>query len=164
MIDDPKIVETESQMAAVIHLTMPRAKILGRIPPAIEELVKVIQEQGQTVAGPMFTHSLTCSTEQFDLQVGFLVDVPVSQSGRVKPGELLATRVARTVYHGGYEGLAGARSEFGRRMQKEWVRELAQEGLEAGLGFWNSYVAGPEAGDDPSGRGTELSMRLVDGT
>ena len=35
------------------------------------------------------------------------VERAVEPSGRVRPGELPATAVARTVYHGGYEGLAG---------------------------------------------------------
>lgn len=46
--------------------------------------------------------------DTFDFEVGVPVAAPVAAAGRVKPGELPAATVARTVYHGDYSGLGEA--------------------------------------------------------
>lgn len=42
----------------------------------------------------------------FDFEISVPVTSPVAAAGRVKPGQLPATKVARTIYHGPYEGAA----------------------------------------------------------
>ena len=77
----------------------------------------------------------------------------VSAVGRVKAGHLPAATVARTVYHGPYEGLGDAWSEF-----EAWT---AAEGLRAAPNLWECYVAGPESSPDPAKYRTELNRPLV---
>jgi effector-binding domain-containing protein len=91
----------------------------------------------------------------FDFEVGVPVSKPVAPAGRVEPGELPAATVARTVYHGGYEGLGNAWGEFDR-----W---LAAEGHKAAGSLWECYVSGPESGSDPAKWRTELNRPLVPG-
>jgi hypothetical protein len=64
-----------------------------------------------------------------------------------------ATTVARTVYHGGYEGLGAAWGEF-----DAWIKT---DGHKPGPDPWECYIAGPESGPDPANWRTELNRPLV---
>jgi effector-binding domain-containing protein len=155
MIDTPQVVQSEAQEAAVIHLDIPRAEMRHVMGPAIGELMAAIAAQGGAPAGPVFAHHLTTSSERFDFEVGVPVAAPIAATGRVKPGRLPATKVARTVYHGPYEGLYAAWAEFG-----SW---LAAQGHEPASGdLWEIYAAGPESSPDPATWRTELNKPLAD--
>jgi effector-binding domain-containing protein len=153
-IAPPEITQTRQQIAAVIHVTIPREQMQSAMPSAINELLDVISAQGLRPAGPLFAHHLTTSPDKFDFEVGFPVDAPVKATGRVKPGELPAVRAARSVYQGGYQGLYRAWSEFG-----EWMK---REGHSGRGDIWESYVTGPESGPDPNSWRTELYLPLKD--
>ena len=71
----------------------------------------------------------------------------------MKPGQLPAATIARTVYHGPYEGLGAAWGEFGT-----WIKA---EGLAPRADLWECYVAGPESSPDPSKWRTELHRPLI---
>ncbi len=113
MLDKPKIVQTEAQLTAVIRLTIPRSEIRKVMGPAMGEVMAAVAAQGIAPAGPMFSYHFRIDPDTFDFEVGVPVKKPVSPAGRVKPGELRAAKVARTVYHGSYEGLGAAWGEFG---------------------------------------------------
>ena len=61
--------------------------------------------------------------------------------------------MARTVYHGDYDGLAAAWGEFGA-----WI---VANGHKASSDFWESYLAGPESSADPATWRTELNRPLI---
>jgi effector-binding domain-containing protein len=61
--------------------------------------------------------------------------------------------VARTVYHGPYEGLPGAWPEL-----DAWIS--AQGRKPAGF-LWEVYLAGPESSADPAQWRTELNRPLA---
>jgi effector-binding domain-containing protein len=153
VIDTPQVVQAEAQPAAVIHLTVSRSEIQNVMGPAIGEITAALAAQGVAPAGPMFAHHLRMDPQNFDLEVGFPVAAPVAASGRVKPSELPAARVARTVYHGPFEGLHCAWAEF-----DAWFKD---QGLTRGATLWERYVAGPESGSDPSTWRTELNRPLA---
>ncbi|MCI0434614.1 MAG: GyrI-like domain-containing protein [Gemmatimonadetes bacterium] len=110
--------------------------------------------------GPLFTHHLATSPAFSDFEVGVPVDAVVSPAGRVRPGALPAARVARTVYHGDYDGLWVAWKEFGERVQTEFGTIMAREGLAPGETLWERYLAGPESDPDPAAWRTELNRPL----
>jgi effector-binding domain-containing protein len=91
--------------------------------------------------------------EVFDLEIGVPVTAPVTSVGRVQPGQLPATTVARTVYHGGYEGLGAAWGAF-----DAW---LAANGHTSAPNLWECYRVGPESSLDPAEWRTELNRPLV---
>ena len=153
MIDKPQIVQTEAQLTAVIRLTIPRAAIQTVMGPAIAEVMTAVVAQGLAPAGPVFSHHLRMDSDTFDFEVGVPVKVPVSATGRVKASQLPAATVARTVYHGPYEGLGSAWGEFG-----EWI---STEGYKPATDLWECYVAGPESNLDPATWRTELSQPLT---
>ena len=100
MLDTPQITETAAQLTAVIHLTIPREEIRNVMGPGIGELMAAIASHGITPAGPWFTHHLKIDPDTFDFEIGVPVTAPVAAAGRMKPGQLPATMVARTVYLG----------------------------------------------------------------
>lgn len=153
MIEPPQITQTGAQPAAVIHLTIPREEIQNVMGPGIGELMAAVAAQGIAPAGPVFSHHLRMDPRIFDFEVGLPVTAPVSAAGRVKPGQLPAATVARTIYHGSYEGLGPAWGEF-----EAWI---AAEGHTPAPDLWECYVAGPESSPNPADWRTELNRPLI---
>lgn len=153
MLDKPQILDTEAQPSAVIRLTIPRQEIQQVMEPAISEVLSTLAAQGIAPAGPVYTYHFRMDPGIFDFDVGIPVKTPVTASGRVKPGELPAARVARTIYHGPYEGLGAAWGEF--------KAGLAAEGLHQAPNLWESYTTGPETTPDPARWCTELNQPLL---
>jgi len=106
---------------------LPKPMIWGLLPP----LVTIMQP------------------DTFDFEIGVPVTSPISPFGRVQPGHLPAATVARTVYHGPYEGLGPAWAEF-----DAWI---TAQGHTPGPDLWECYVAGPELNPDPATFRTELN-------
>jgi effector-binding domain-containing protein len=152
MIDEPQIAQTSAQRSALIHVTCPRDKIREVMGPGYTELMDTLKAQGITPAGPWYTRHFRMDPEVFDFEIGTPIAGDVQPAGRVVPGELPAARVVRTVYHGPYEELPGAWSQF-----DAWI---AANGHEPDGSLWEAYRVGPESGDDPSGWQTELSRPL----
>lgn len=152
MLDTPRITQTEAQRAAVIRMTIPRDEIRNVMGPGMDELVTTVAAQGIGPAGAVFSHHLRMDPEVFDFEIGVPVTGDVTPSGRVEAGELPAATVARTVYHGSYEGLGDAWGEF-----DAW---LSDHGHEPAPDLWEIYVTGPETTQDPTGWRTELNRPL----
>ena len=153
MIDTPEITQTAAQRTAVIHIVVPREEIRDVMEPGLSELLATIAAQGVAPAGPWFTHHLRMDPGTFDFELGVPVGAPVAEAGRVRPGELPAARVARTVYQGDYDGLSQAWSEFGA-----WINA---RGLTPAADFWECYAIGPESNPDPETWRTELVRPLA---
>jgi effector-binding domain-containing protein len=153
MIDTPQITQTAAQLTAIIRLTVPRAEIGTVMGPGIGELMAAVSAQGITITGPWFTHHLRMDPDVFDFEICVPVAAPVSAAGRVGPGQRPAAKVARTVYHGAYEGLGPAWGEL-----NAWI---AARGLTPGLDLWEIYAAGPESNPDPATWRTELIRPLA---
>jgi effector-binding domain-containing protein len=153
MIDKPHIVQTEAELTAAIRLTIPRAEIRSVMGPAIAEVMAAIAAQGIAPAGPVFSHHLRMDPGTFAFEVGVPVMAPVSATGRVKASQLPAVTVARTVYHGSYEGLGSAWGEF--------IGWITTAGHKSAPDLWECYVAGPESNPDPATWRTELNRPLV---
>ena len=64
-------------------------------------------------------------------------------------------RLARTTYHGSYEGLGAAWGEF-----QEWI---AARDLQPAAELWERYLVGPDSSSDPRAWRTELSRPLARG-
>jgi effector-binding domain-containing protein len=153
MLDAPQITQSGAQQTAVIRLTIPREEIRKVMGPAIGEVMAAVAAQGLRPAGPVFSHHFRMDPDVFDFEVGVPVARPVAPNGRVQPGTLPATTVARTVYHGPYEGLGTAWGEF-----DDWI---AANGRTPAPNLWECYVAGPESGPDPASWRTELNRPLI---
>jgi len=153
VIDTPQIVELDEQITAVIRLTVPRAEIQRVMGNGMRELVQTVNDQQIVMSSAVFTHHFKMDPAMFDFEIGVAVKSPVRPQGRVRPGSLPGGRVARTIYHGPYEGLGAAWGEF-----EKWI---AAEGLKAAPDLWESYVAGPESSPDPAQWRTEFNRPLI---
>ena len=153
MLDTPQITQTAAQLTAVIHLTIPREEIRNVMGPGIAELMAAIAAQGIAPAGPWFTHHLRMDPDIWDFEIGVPVSTPVVAAGRVKPSQWPAMKVARTVYHRDYEGLADAWPEF-----LDWI---AANGHTPASDFYECYLAGPESSPDPANWRTEFTKQLT---
>lgn len=152
MIETPRIVQSTEQQTAVIRLTVPRAEMPLVMGPAIQELIGAVRAQGVGPVGPVYSYHYRLDPEVFDFEVGVPVSAPVTAAGRVRPGSLPGTRVARTVYAGPYEGLGEAWCRFG-----SWIEE---QGYVPAEGLWECYVRGPESSSDPAEWRTEFNRPL----
>ncbi len=154
MIDKPKITKCAEQPMALVHLTVPRSEIRNVMGPGLDEVKAAIKAQGISASGPWFTHHLRMDPKVFDFEICLPVKKAVSPSGRVKAGTLPARRVARTVYHGNYEGLGEAWGEL-----KAWIEA---EGHKTAPDLWEVYTLGPETSSDPASWRTELNQPLLE--
>ena len=153
MLATPQIIKTDVQQAAVIRLTVPRNEMMKVFGPAVGELMTALAAQGVKPIGAVFAHHLKMSPDKFDFELGVKVAAPVKPAGRVKPGQLPASKVARTVYSGPYEGLPSAWGEFNK-----WMKANGHEQAED---LWEVYSVGPQSSPDPANWRTELNRPLV---
>ena len=153
MLDTPQIIQTTTQLTAIIRMIVPREEIQNVMGPGIQELLATIAAQGIAPAGPWFTHHLRRPTDTFDFEISIPVATPVAAAGRVQPSQWPAMKVARTVYHGAYEGLGEAWGEF-----IEWIET---NGHMPAADLWECYLAGPESSPDPADWRTQLNRPLT---
>jgi len=153
MIDPPHITDVAAQTIAFIPITVPRDQIQEVMGPGIQEVMAAVNAQGIPITGPWFTHHLRMSPGIFDFKICFPVASPVTPVGRVQAGERRAAKVARTIYHGPYEGLGDAWGEF-----IDWIES---QGLSPAEDLWECYAAGPESSSDPADWRTELNRPLL---
>jgi effector-binding domain-containing protein len=152
VIDTPTVVQSGARQTAVVALVIRKADIQKVMGPAIQEVMAALAAQGIQPAGSIFSYHRRVDPEVYDFEVGVPVEKPVAPSGRVTMSRLPAKRVARTVYHGGYEALGGAWKDF-----MAWIDA---SGYAADGDFWEIYVAGPESGPDASKWRTELTRPI----
>ncbi|MES2598064.1 MAG: GyrI-like domain-containing protein [Verrucomicrobiota bacterium] len=153
MLDTPHLVQTEPQMAAMIHINVPSEQMQEVMCPAIMEVIGAAKAQGIGPAGPLFAHHYGMKPGIFNFDVGVPVSAAVEPVGRVIAGELPGAVVMRTLYTGPYEGLGDAWGDF-----QELVKA---EGRALGPNLWERYLQGPETGGDPSTYVTELNQTIV---
>ena len=120
MIDSPEIVKLAAQPLASLHLIIAKAEIQRAMGPGIGEVMAAVAAQGQAPAGPWLTHHLRMAADTWDFEICVPVARPIVAVGRVTPAEWPAMTVARTVYHGGYEGLGAGWGEL-----MEWIAASA---------------------------------------
>jgi effector-binding domain-containing protein len=154
MLETPRVVRTDVAPVASIHLTIPRSEIRKVMGPGLGEIRAALIAQGISSAGPWLTHHLRMDPGTFDFEICVPVERSVAPAGRVKPGQLPAATVARTVYHGDYAGLASAWQEF-----DAWI--LAQ-GRKPGPSLWEVYLTDPSKSPDPATWRTELNRPLAE--
>jgi effector-binding domain-containing protein len=153
MIAAPQIIKTAAQEAAVIRLTIPRSEMMKAFGPAVSELMSTLAAQGVEPIGAVFAHHMKITQDTFDFELGVKVSVPVKAAGRVRPGQLPAAKVARTVYSGPYDGLPSAWGEF-----NNWMNA---NGHEQAADLWEVYSVGPQSSPDPANWRTELNRPLT---
>ncbi len=154
MLDQPTApILTEAQIAAVIHITVPRDQIQQVMGPAIQEVIAAAAAQVIGPKGPVFAHHFGMTPGIFNFEVGVPVSSAVQPVGRVKPGEIPGTNIVRTVYTGPYEGLGQAWGDF--------QDIIEAQGHTLGPNLWERYLSGPESSEDSATFRTELNQTII---
>jgi hypothetical protein len=91
MLGEPRLIQTDAQLAATIRLTIPRSEIRNVMRPAIAEVMATVAAQGIAPAGPVFSHHLRMHPDTFDFEVGAPVGRAVAPAGRVKARQTRAS-------------------------------------------------------------------------
>lgn len=151
MLTSPLILRTPYQRAAVIRLIVPRSELPLHIPLAMAELLATLADQRLSSAGSLFAHYLRITRTHFDLELGLPVAFPIRPSGRVDPGQLPDTTVARAIHHGSWEDLASAWEDLDR-----WI---ATRPHQPATDLWERYLTDP-SDTDPNQHQTELNRPL----
>ena len=149
----PVITETTPQLAAAIHLTIPRNEIRSVMGPGLTEIMTAVTAQGLRPTGPWFTHHLRMDPATFDFEICVPVSAPITPVGRVVNRQLPALRIVRAVFQGSYEHLPEGWKEF-----DQWV---AAHGHVPGPDLYECYTVGPESNPDAAAWRTELRRPLV---
>jgi effector-binding domain-containing protein len=136
-----------------LTFTVPRDDIQKVMGPGINEVKAAVAAQGISITGPWLTHHLKMDPKVFDFEICVPVASPISATGRVKTGQLRASKVVRAMYHGPYEGLGEAWGELGK-----WIKA---KGLTPAEDLWECYVIDPSSNPDPSAWRTELNRPLL---
>lgn len=152
LIESPVVIDTAPQLAAAIHVTVPRSQIQSVMGPGLTEVLGAVKAQGIGPTGPWFTHHLRMDPATFDFEICVPVSAPVSQVGRVVSRAIPSLKVVQTAYHGPYEGLGDAWAEF-----NAWI---AANGHSPAPDFYESYPVGPESSADSAQWRTELRRPL----
>ena len=153
LIQTPEIAQTTPQLAATIHLRIPRSEIRSVMGPGLNEILAAVKDQGIGPAGPWFTHHLKTDQATFDFEICVPVSSPVERVGRVVGREIPSMKVVQTVYNGSYEQLGHAWAEF-----NTWISE---RGHATAADFFECYPVGPESGPDAAQWRTELRRPLA---
>lgn len=118
-------------------------------------LVPALQDQGIEIAGPAFAlhHKMPGATMSFEL--GFPVASPLDgelEAGGITfyPSSMPATQVATVSHVGGYDGLSRAWSDL--------MQQVAADGHQTALPFWEVYVTAPTPDGDPNALRTDLVL------
>ena len=154
MIEPLRVITTAPQLTALIPIRVPREDIGKVMGPGLAELHAAVAVQNIAVVGPWFTHHVRNPGEVFDFEICLPVAAAVAPANRVQPGRLPAMNVAQTTYHGGYEGLGGAWSEF--------IGFIKAAGHKTADGLYETYAVGPESTQDTSAWQTVLSKKLLE--
>ena len=153
MIDAPEIIYTTQKFFAFLPLRVPTKEIRTHMGPGISEVLAAVAAQGLQHDGAWFTHHNHPPDEFFDFRICVPVKTTFHPQGRVQAGELPATRVARTIYRGGYEGLGAGWGEL--------MKWMIDNGLKYRADLWEAYLKDPSSGESTSQWQTELNRPLA---
>lgn len=153
MIDTPEIINVPAQKVARIHLIVPSNEIMSHMTTGLAEVRQVLADQGVKSTGAWFTHHFKVPDQTFDFEICLPVSQDIKSQGRVIPGELRAAHIARTVYHGNYDGLPHGWGEF--------LNWLKSENLTMAGDFWEVYSVGPDDSANPADWRTQLNCPLA---
>jgi effector-binding domain-containing protein len=152
VIDTPHIVTTTALNTAKIYAKIPTSTIQQEMGKLVQELLQSVKAQEVEITGPWFTHHFQRPEEFFDFEVCVPVASEVKASGRMEPGVWPAMKVARTIYHGAYQGLPPAWGEFMAWIESNDVKITGE--------IWERYLVNPDSEKDSSKWETELNLPI----
>lgn len=142
------LLERKPQPTAVVRATIPVAEIPAFLGRAYEQVMQALRAQGGAPVGPPFAYYLGMPTATVDMEAGFPVAIPYSESGDVVPSELPGGNIASTMHVGPYERMVDTYNAL-----MHWIDE---RGLVAGQSMWEIYLSDPQQEPDSSKWRTQI--------
>ena len=140
---------------------IPRERIPGFFPEAMQRVTRWLADMGQVPAGPPMARYLACQEDgTLDLEVGFPTAGPIPSDGGFHGATLPGGRYAVLVHAGPYDGL----HESTRRLY-QWMAEtgggsgdsVTSQTRPGGVHI-ERYLTNPEILPDPADWRTEISL------
>ncbi|WP_282852194.1 GyrI-like domain-containing protein [Gulosibacter sediminis] len=155
-LDSQDIIDFPGTPTVVVRVTdYPVAEMPQFMDPAFTALGEAIAAGVFVPVGPAFSRHEYVPTETASFEVGFPVTAPLHEpvtfrDYEVVPSELPAGRIAIAKHRGGYHSLGDSWGAF-----MQWVE---QQGLTAGLPFWEAYDTEPTPDMNPDDLITGLAV------
>jgi effector-binding domain-containing protein len=143
----------DEQPAAVVRGTVPTDELPALFDRAFPEVVRVVEAQGLSLAGPPFGYYPRMPGATVDVAAGFPVSAPVRAEGEVSPLTLPGGRAITGVHVGSYESMEATYREL-----TEWA---AAEHLQLAEHMWESYLTDPSAEPDPASWRTLITWPIT---
>lgn len=149
---EPEIVATEPVLTAVIRSIVSMDDIEVFYDRAFQQIAQAINDQGAGFVGPAIGLYWSVPAEVVDLEVGMPTQSPVKNVGEVYASEIPATRAAKLIHRGSYDGIPDAWDRL--------VSWMNTHGHQPGLPMWEVYVTEPTPDGNPDDMITELYCAL----
>ncbi len=148
-----EVVTVEPQPAAVVRAEVPMEEISAVFDRAFSEVVRIVEAQGLSITGSPFGYYPRMPGATVEVAAGFPTSGAVAPDGDVTPIELPGGQAVRGVHVGPFDSLEQTYGEL-----VEWARG---QGLQLGVGMWESYLTDPDQEPDASKWRTELTWPLA---
>lgn len=116
-----EIKELKEKQTAAIRTTVNVKDLHAVMGKSYDEVFGCMKEQGANPAGPPFAVYHNMDMEHLDVEIGFPVDRPIKEKGKVRPGSLPGGRTATTTFKGPYEGMEKPYGELAAFMKEKGV-------------------------------------------
>ncbi|WP_193311371.1 GyrI-like domain-containing protein [Georgenia satyanarayanai] len=138
---DISLADLVSRPTVGIRRVLPRSAAPGFFGPALNRVATALDAAGAEPAGPPFVRYRGSPADVVDIEVGFSLTVPYSESGSLTCDHLPAGPAVQTVHIGPYEHLPRTYRRIatwaaGRSL---WLRE----------DLWEEYESDPTTDPDP---------------
>lgn len=109
----PRLEQRADQSYVAIRVCTNRIGLSTKLPPLITELASWLASRNVHPTGaPFFRYLVIDRNEEFDIEVGFPVAMPLAGDCRVNTGVIPAGCYAVTLHVGSYDLLQGATAEL----------------------------------------------------
>lgn len=138
----PEIVELEPQEAIAVRGDVAFADLTAFFGAAFGTAAAAAGAAGVQIVGPPFGYYPAMPTDTVAVEAGFPVSAPAEVEGAAHRFVIPGGRAVQVLHVGPYDAMEQTYAEL-----QAW---MAEQGIVAAVGMWESYLSDPEAEPDPT--------------